>query len=98
MGVFAVCRGMRSELTPFYQVIVGMHRPWYVSVSPPTWPAWQEAFEKIMYDNEVDVYTQGHVHVYERWVPRQYSIYTQTDESCAAALRRCTTARSTRRG
>ncbi|BGO94875.1 hypothetical protein NBRC10512_007162 [Rhodotorula toruloides] len=50
-------------------VVVGLHRPWYTSSSPPTWPAWQQAFEKIFYDNHVDVYHQGHVHTYEFFSP-----------------------------
>ncbi|GAA5934997.1 hypothetical protein JCM10213_000614 [Rhodosporidiobolus nylandii] len=54
-------------LTPW--VVVLLHRPWYTSVSPPTWPAWQEAFEQVFYDNEVDVYFTGHVHTYERFKP-----------------------------
>ncbi|KAL8278517.1 hypothetical protein RQP46_009009 [Phenoliferia psychrophenolica] len=44
-------------------------RPWYTQVSPPTWPAWQEAFEQIFYDYEVDLYMNGHVHTYERMHP-----------------------------
>lgn len=44
------------EKTPW--VVVGLHRPWFVSVEPPTWPAWQEAFEKIFYDfGELDART-----------------------------------------
>lgn len=36
------------EKTPW--VIVGLHRPYYTSVDPPTYPAWQEAFEQIFFD------------------------------------------------
>lgn len=33
------------SLTPW--VVVNLHRPWFTSVSPPTYPAWQEAFEQV---------------------------------------------------
>ncbi|GAA5880670.1 hypothetical protein JCM8547_008342 [Rhodosporidiobolus lusitaniae] len=55
------------SLTPW--VIVNLHRPWYTSVSPPEWPAWQQAFEQVFYDYEVDIYFTGHVHTYERFYP-----------------------------
>ncbi|BGP16593.1 hypothetical protein JCM10213v2_004595 [Rhodosporidiobolus nylandii] len=45
-------------LTPW--VVVLLHRPWYTSISPPTWPAWQEAFEQIFYDNEGTVDPKGY--------------------------------------
>ncbi|GAA6030978.1 hypothetical protein JCM8097_008966 [Rhodosporidiobolus ruineniae] len=55
------------SLTPW--VIVSLHRPWYTNVGPPTWPVWQQAFEQIFYDYEVDMYFNGHVHSYERFSP-----------------------------
>lgn len=60
-------KAVNRTKTPW--VIVGLHRPWYTQVSPPTWPAWQEAFEQIFYDYEVDLYMNGHVHTYERMHP-----------------------------
>lgn len=68
------------------RIIAYLHRPWYVSVEPPTYPAWQQAFEQIFYDNEVDMYMQGHVHVYERIKPSEFS-----------SVRRVQPRRSTRR-
>ncbi|GAA5845342.1 hypothetical protein JCM11251_008002, partial [Rhodosporidiobolus azoricus] len=55
------------SVTPW--IIVQLHRPWYTSMSPPAWPAWQEAFEQIFYDYNVDIYFNGHVHTYERFYP-----------------------------
>ncbi|GAA5966059.1 hypothetical protein JCM21900_004286 [Sporobolomyces salmonicolor] len=60
-------RRVNRKKTPW--VVVFLHRPWYTSTSPPTWPAWQQAFEKIFYDYGVDVYLNGHVHNYERFMP-----------------------------
>ncbi|KAI5481098.1 acid phosphatase [Pseudohyphozyma bogoriensis] len=60
-------KSVDRTVTPW--LIVQLHRPWYTQVSPPTWPAWQEAFEKIFFDYGVDVYVQGHVHTYERIGP-----------------------------
>ncbi|KAK4052850.1 hypothetical protein OIV83_002138 [Microbotryomycetes sp. JL201] len=51
--------------TPF--VVAAMHRPFYISVKPDLYPAWQKAFEPIFVDNQVDVVLTGHVHVYERF-------------------------------
>ncbi|KAM0786961.1 hypothetical protein ACM66B_002380 [Microbotryomycetes sp. NB124-2] len=51
--------------TPF--LIVGMHRPYYISVEPTPYPAWQQAFEQIFVENDVDIVLTGHVHVYERF-------------------------------
>ncbi|GAA6013240.1 hypothetical protein JCM10207_000829 [Rhodosporidiobolus poonsookiae] len=52
-------------------VIALFHRPWYTNVNDvlSQYPAWQQAFEKVLYDNEVDVYFNGHVHTYERFWP-----------------------------
>ncbi|GAA5886497.1 hypothetical protein JCM6882_001657 [Rhodosporidiobolus microsporus] len=55
------------SVTPW--VIVQLHRPWYTSMSPPAWPAWQQAFEQIFMDYGVDIYFTGHVHTYERFLP-----------------------------
>ncbi|GAA5873771.1 hypothetical protein JCM1840_002068 [Sporobolomyces johnsonii] len=60
-------RRVDRKKTPW--VVVFLHRPWYTSTDAPTWPAWQQAFEKIFYDYGVDIYTQGHVHNYERFTP-----------------------------
>ncbi|GAA5873826.1 hypothetical protein JCM1840_002083 [Sporobolomyces johnsonii] len=60
-------RRVDRKKTPW--VVVFLHRPWYTSTSPPIWPAWQQAFEKIFYDYGVDIYLTGHVHNYERFTP-----------------------------
>lgn len=55
-------------ITPW--VIVIGHRPWYVSAAASdTCTVCQEAFEKILYENGVDVVMFGHVHNYERFAP-----------------------------
>ncbi|KAG8220622.1 Metallo-dependent phosphatase-like protein [Butyriboletus roseoflavus] len=57
-------------------VIVGLHRPWYVgggkgSACLPC----QQAFEPLMVKYGVDLYMQGHIHLYERNAPiANYSI------------------------
>jgi hypothetical protein len=44
-------------------LVVGLHRPWYTSASPSPYPVWQEAFETIFYDYNVDLYITGHKYV-----------------------------------
>ncbi|KAM0747422.1 Metallo-dependent phosphatase [Meredithblackwellia eburnea MCA 4105] len=60
-------KNVDRSLTPW--VFVSLHRPWYTSVGPPSYPAWQQAFEQLFYDYNVDIYHQGHVHTYERFTP-----------------------------
>ncbi|KAG0658499.1 hypothetical protein C6P46_005742 [Rhodotorula mucilaginosa] len=56
------------QKTPW--VVVGLHRPWYTSIQiPEVYTAWQQAFEKIMYDYNVDMYLTGHVHTQEVFTP-----------------------------
>ncbi|KAH0838885.1 Metallo-dependent phosphatase-like protein [Lanmaoa asiatica] len=64
------------EKTPW--VIVGLHRPWYIGApndSSTVCLACQQAFEPLMVKYGVDLYMQGHVHVYERNAPiANYSV------------------------
>ncbi|KAG9310506.1 Metallo-dependent phosphatase-like protein [Chiua virens] len=56
------------EKTPW--VIVGLHRPWYISATTSNrCLTCQEAFEPLMIKYGVDLYMQGHIHVYERNTP-----------------------------
>lgn len=42
----------------------------YTSIQiPEVYTAWQQAFEKIMYDYNVDMYLTGHVHTQEVFTP-----------------------------
>ncbi|GAA5996784.1 hypothetical protein JCM5350_007788 [Sporobolomyces pararoseus] len=60
-------RRVNRQKTPW--VIVFVHRPWYCSSGCKPNVAWQQAFEKILYDNNVDVIMHGHVHNYEVFAP-----------------------------
>ncbi|BGP42811.1 hypothetical protein JCM10450v2_006926 [Rhodotorula kratochvilovae] len=53
-------------------VVAMIHRPWVTNMEPAGtgYPAWQQAFEKILYDNEVDIAQFGHVHTYELFTPQ----------------------------
>ncbi|KAL4064768.1 Metallo-dependent phosphatase-like protein [Scleroderma yunnanense] len=51
-------------------VIVGLHRPWYIAIDgSDVCVACQQAFEPLFIKYGVDLYMQGHVHVYERNKP-----------------------------
>ncbi|KAI6133822.1 Metallo-dependent phosphatase-like protein [Pisolithus croceorrhizus] len=59
-------------------IIVGLHRPWYIAAkndSGDVCLACQQAFEPLFLKYNVDLYMQGHVHLYERNKPiANYSI------------------------
>lgn len=50
-------------------VIVGYHRPWYVSQTSPVDPGPQTAFEPIFNQYGVDLCISGHEHIYLRTLP-----------------------------
>jgi hypothetical protein len=56
---------VNRSLTPW--VVVFGHRGWYLSST--TNPTCQTAFENLFYTYGVDVYVNGHAHLYERTVP-----------------------------
>jgi len=61
---------VNREQTPW--IIVGLHRPWYASgknSSSTICLTCQQAFEPLMIKYGVDLYMQGHVHIYERNTP-----------------------------
>lgn len=60
-------RRVNRQKTPW--VVVFIHRPWYCSSGCKPGTAWQQAFEKVLYDNRVDVVMHGHVHNYEVFQP-----------------------------
>jgi hypothetical protein len=60
-------RRVNRQKTPW--VVVFIHRPWYCSSGCEPGEAWQQAFEKILYDNNVDLVMHGHVHNYEVFAP-----------------------------
>ncbi|GAA5942725.1 purple acid phosphatase family protein [Sporobolomyces koalae] len=60
-------RRVNRQKTPW--VVVFVHRPWYCSSGCQPGVAWQQAFEKILYDNNVDLVMHGHVHNYEVFQP-----------------------------
>lgn len=60
-------RRVNRQKTPW--VVVFIHRPWYCSSGCEPGVAWQQAFEKILYDNSVDLVAHGHVHNYEVFAP-----------------------------
>ncbi|GAA5921081.1 hypothetical protein JCM3775_004082 [Rhodotorula graminis] len=53
-------------------VVASLHRPWLTNVEPDglDYPAWQQAFETILYDGEVDLVQHGHVHTTELFQPQ----------------------------
>lgn len=53
-------------VTPW--IVVFGHRGWYVS-SPDGCAACKTAFERLLYEYNVDVYINGHAHFYERIAP-----------------------------
>ncbi|KAI6020974.1 Metallo-dependent phosphatase-like protein [Pisolithus microcarpus] len=59
-------------------IIIGLHRPWYIAAkndSGDVCLACQQAFEPLFLKYNVDLYMQGHVHLYERNKPiANYSI------------------------
>lgn len=51
-------------------VVAAMHRPYYTSVQiPDDYPVWQQAFEDILYEHDVDMVLHGHVHTEEIFAP-----------------------------
>ncbi|TVY84030.1 Acid phosphatase [Lachnellula suecica] len=50
-------------------IVVFGHRGWYLSVSGSVCANCQTAFEKILWTYGVDLYINGHAHVYERTAP-----------------------------
>jgi hypothetical protein len=58
---------VNRTITPW--IVVFGHRGWYLSASSSTCPNCQEAFEEIMHENDVDLYINGHAHIYERSAP-----------------------------
>lgn len=51
---------VNRTLTPW--VVTFIHRPWYVATGVPSAVDQQAAFEKILYDGEVDLIASGHAH------------------------------------
>ncbi|GAA5995632.1 purple acid phosphatase family protein [Rhodotorula paludigena] len=54
-------------------VLAHIHRPWLTNVNgdePHVYTAWQQAFENILYEGEVDAVMHGHVHTYEVFAPQ----------------------------
>ncbi|KAI6028966.1 Metallo-dependent phosphatase-like protein [Pisolithus marmoratus] len=68
--------GVDRNKTPW--IIVGLHRPWYIAAqndSGDVCLACQQAFEPLFLKYNIDLYMQGHVHLYERNKPiANYSI------------------------
>jgi len=58
---------VNRTLTPW--VIVLGHRGWYLSASSSVCVNCQKAFEDIFYKYDVDLYINGHAHLYERTAP-----------------------------
>jgi hypothetical protein len=57
---------VNRTLTPW--VIVGVHRPWYVTGDEGA-PDQQAAFEDIIYEGGVDMVLHGHKHFFNRHHP-----------------------------
>jgi hypothetical protein len=58
---------VNRTLTPW--VVVFGHRGWYLSASSSVCANCQTAFEKLFYTYDVDLYINGHAHLYERTAP-----------------------------
>jgi hypothetical protein len=58
---------VNRTLTPW--VVVFGHRGWYLSASGSVCPNCQTAFENLFYTYGVDLYINGHAHLYERTAP-----------------------------